>query len=203
MTTMLEIGAKVKWKNFFRIVLCKTGLVSSEEIEKFIESQIGKKTFADMETPFVAVGTDLRSGNEILLNKGEVARAVRISCSFPWMYIPIKEGGSLLVDGVLVNNLPSQTVRKMGADFVIGIDVIPRTSEAIDYQNVLEIFDRALDLFIIGQNKKNAADCDILITPIREKITSLELDKAQYLIQLGEEAAKQAMPEIKRALSIF
>lgn len=202
-TTLMGISTKVNWKSFFRIVLSKSGLVSSEEIEKFVITLIGKKNFSEMDIPFTAVATDIKNGQEVLLNKGEVARAVRISCSFPWMYIPMKQDGQLLVDGVLKNNLPTDTVRRMGADFVIGVDVIPRISDAAEYENVLEIFDRALDVFILNQTKAKTSKCDVLITPVREKITSLQLDKAEHLVKLGEEAAKAAMPEIKKALSIF
>ncbi|MCX5748802.1 MAG: patatin-like phospholipase family protein [Candidatus Saganbacteria bacterium] len=202
-TTMMEIATKVKWKNFFRIVLSKSGLVSSEEIENFVISQIGKKTFADMEKPFSAVTIDIKTGEEVVLDKGEVCKAVRASCSFPWMYIPFKYEKHLLVDGVLKNNLPSDIVRKMGADIVIGVDVIPRLEEADDFKNILEIFDRALDLFILNQDRDKKKGCDVLITPVHERISSLELDKAERLVQLGEEAAKKALPEIKKALSFF
>jgi len=199
-TTMLEIATKLKWKHFFRIVLSKTGLVSSEELENFVISQIGKKTFADLDIPFAVVTTDLVSGKEVVLDKGPVEKAVRASCSFPWMYIPMKYEHMTLVDGVLKNNLPVDIARKMGADIVIGVDVIPRADyEDKNVKNVLEIFDRALDLFILGQKK----ECDILITPVNEKITSLELDKAQRLVELGEEAAKKALPQIRKAMSIF
>jgi len=201
-TTLMEISSKVKWKHFFRIVLSKTGLVSSEEIEKFVISLIGKKTFPEMEIPFSAIAVDISTGEKIVMNKGEVYKAVRASCSFPWMYIPVKTEHRLLADGVLEENLPSQTVRNMGADFVIGVDVIPRIKKIDCFNNVLEIFDRALDIFILNQNKDPRKNCDVLITPIKEKITSLELDRAQYLVELGEEAARQAMPKIKSALGI-
>lgn len=201
-TTMMEISSKVKWKHFFRIVLSKTGLVSSEEIEKFVIDLIGKKTFPEMEIPFSAVAIDIATGKKLILNKGEVYKAVRASCSFPWMYIPLKTEHHLLVDGVLEENLPSTTVREMGADLVIGVDVIPRIEKIDCFNNVLEIFDRALDLFILNQNKDPKKNCDVLLTPIKEKVTSLELDKAGYLVELGEECAKQALPQIKSLLGI-
>lgn len=201
-TTLLEVSTKVKWKHFFKIVLSKSGLVSSEEIENFVVSLIGKKTFADLEIPFAAVTVDLKTGEQVIINKGEVCKAVRASCSFPWMYIPVKTEHHLLVDGVLKQNLPSRVVRSMGADIVIGVDVIPRIENSGSYENILEIFDRALDLFIINQDKEKNKGCDILITPVKEKITSLELDKAERLVQLGEEAAKKALPSIKKALSL-
>ena len=201
-TTLLEIADKVKWKHFFRIVLSKTGLVSSEEIEKFVISLIGKKNFSEMDIPFAAVAADLQTGEEVVFDKGEVFQAVRASCSFPWMYIPLRINDRFYVDGVLIENLPSKTARKMGADFVIGVDVIPRVDRATGFNNALEIFDRALDLFILNQNREKNKNCNILITPIKEEITSLEMDKARYLIELGEEAAKQALPSIKKALSL-
>ncbi len=194
-TTLLEIATKIKWKHFFRIVLSKSGLVSSEEIESFVVSQIGKKTFADLEIPFAAVTTDLKTGKQLILNKGPVEKAVRASCTFPWMYIPVKHEEDLLVDGCLKNNLPCDVVKKMGADIVIGVNVIPDINYGDNINNVLEIFDRALDLFILGQKQA----CDVLIRPVKEKITSLELDKSEKLLRLGEEAALAMLPELKKA----
>ena len=196
-TTMLEIATKLKWKHFFRIVLSKSGLVSSEEIEAFVISQIGKKTFADLEIPLAAVTTDLKTGEQIVLDKGPVEKAVRASCTFPWMYTPVRHENTLLVDGCLKNNLPADVVKKMGADIVIGVNVIPQANYGDDMKNVLEIFDRSLDLFILGQRSK----CDITICPVKEKITSLELDKSERLLKLGEEAGLLALPAIKKALS--
>jgi NTE family protein len=196
-TTMLEIATKLKWKHFFRIVLSKSGLVSSEEIENFVISQIGKKTFADLDIPFATVNTDLKTGDQIIIDKGPVETAVRSSCSFPWMYTPVKHEDKLLVDGCLKNNLPADIARKMGADIVIGVNVIPDINYGDNMKNVLEIFDRSLDLFILGQKTK----CDILIRPVKEKITSLELDKSERLLKLGEEAALLAIPAIKKAIS--
>ncbi|MEK7376027.1 MAG: patatin-like phospholipase family protein, partial [Candidatus Margulisiibacteriota bacterium] len=66
-TTMLEIAAKIRWKHLFKIVLCKSGLVSSEEIEKFVVSQIGKKTFADLSIPLATVNTDLKTGGQVII----------------------------------------------------------------------------------------------------------------------------------------
>jgi len=108
-----------------------------------------------------------------------------------------------MVDGVLLNNLPSNIVKEMGADYVIGVDVIPRTDEAENFENILEIFDRALDIFIMNQNKEKNKGCNTLIIPVNEKITSLELDQAEKLVKLGEEAAKKAIPKIKRDLGII
>ena len=197
MEKMLEMARKLSWKHFFSLRLSKTGLVSSDEIQRFVWDQIGQKDFKDMEKPFVATATDIRSGERVALKEGDVGLAVRISCTFPWMYTPVRFKDRMLVDGCLTNNLPVKEVQSLGADFVIGVDVIPRAKLEIEPKNIVEVFDRSLDLLFIEQARRAAAEADFVVYPLTKAFTSLELNRADEMLVMGEEAMRKAIPLIR------
>lgn len=103
------------------------GFVDGLNLENYFSGlTIGYHDVDDFKTlpiPFTAVATDLVSGQEVLLQRGSLPRAIRASMSIPGMFEPVDWGDSLLVDGGILNNIPVDVVRRMGADIVIGIDL--------------------------------------------------------------------------------
>src|SRR5690606_17230459 len=77
----------------------------------------------ELDIAFAAVATDLDTGEEVVLDEGPVGLAVRASAAFPVVFAPVRHGERRLVDGGLVNNLPTTVVRRLGADVVIAVDV--------------------------------------------------------------------------------
>jgi NTE family protein len=76
-----------------------------------------------MNKPFTAVATDLYSGKEVVFNKGEINDAIRASCAIPALFSPIEHQGRWLVDGAVVNPVPVNQCRQLGADFVIAVNL--------------------------------------------------------------------------------
>ena len=126
--TMEEIALNINWQQtarFFTPTISKAGLVDGNKIEKLVESFIGKKRFPKLKIPFATVSTDIENGKQVVIKNGKVARAIRASCSVPGIFTPLRYRNRFLVDGGLVNPFPVDVARKMGADIVIGVNVIP------------------------------------------------------------------------------
>jgi NTE family protein len=100
------------------------GMLKGEKLIAF-----WRRNFADFDIesspiPFGAVATDLHSGAEVWLRHGSIADAVRASIALPGLFTPVaREDGRLLVDGGIVNPVPTSLARAMGADIVIGVDL--------------------------------------------------------------------------------
>ncbi len=100
------------------------GMLKGEKLIAF-----WRRNFADFDieaspTPFAAVATDLHSGAEVWLREGSIADAVRASIALPGLFTPVaRADGRLLVDGGIVNPVPTSLARAMGADIVIGVDL--------------------------------------------------------------------------------
>ena len=110
------------------VTLSLSGLVRGKRVADLLRSVLGDLTFSDLKTPFACMATDIISGEEITLQSGPVVRAVRASISVPGIFTPVKVGSRYLVDGGLVNMVPVGICRDMGAEYVVGINVIPDPS---------------------------------------------------------------------------
>ena len=115
-----------RWRNLLPLVdrsLPGLGLVKGERVRDYLASQLGEMTFDQLRIPLALVAVDLLTGKEVALQSGVVADAVRATISLPGVFAPFPLDGRLLVDGGVLNNLPADVVRGMGADVVIAVDV--------------------------------------------------------------------------------
>ncbi len=104
------------------------GLVRGKQVMETLRSFLGDLTFEDLKIPYACVATDILNGEEVVLRSGPVVAAVRASISIPGIFTPVNVRGRYLVDGGLVNVVPVSTCRDMGADYVVGVNVMPDPS---------------------------------------------------------------------------
>lgn len=110
-----------------------TALVNGRRIEKFIREVVGGKTFADTRIPFACVAVDVANEEEVVLREGDLASAIRASVSTPVIFAPVQRDGRLLVDGGVLNSVPVDVARSMGASTVVAVTNlgIPRSAEPV------------------------------------------------------------------------
>ena len=121
-----EVVLQLDWKEIaylFDVVFPKSGLIDGKKVSVFIQNHVKEINIEDLPLPFCAVSTDLTTGDEVAISKGNIIEAVRASISVPGIFTPFKKNGKILVDGGLVNAVPVSVVRNMGADFVIAVDL--------------------------------------------------------------------------------
>jgi len=175
-----------------------------------------RERFRDLRVPTAVVATDISSGREIVLRKGRVARAVQASVSVPGMFPPTLVFGRHLVDGGLVNPVPSQTVRDLGADIVIAVDLMSpsaRThansgspagagdSPLAKIPNLVEMLWRSMEIMQEEVTLRSAATADITIEPKIGRIRWSDFShRGREFIAAGEEAAREKLPELRRLL---
>jgi len=122
-----EIMLGLDWRKLaglvdLNLILLWKGFVQGQRAKSFLSSIIGDVRFEDLEIPLSVVATDIRSMEEIVINEGSVAEAVRASISMPMIFTPVKWRGRFLIDGGAVNPMPVDVVRKMGAEVVIAVN---------------------------------------------------------------------------------
>lgn len=124
--TLQEVVLQLDWKQiayFFDVVLPKSGLIDGKKLSAFVRSHVNRINIEDLPIPFCTVSTDLTTGEEVIIQSGDIIDAVRASISVPGIFTPVKKNGAFLVDGGLVNPVPVSVTRQMGADFVIAVDL--------------------------------------------------------------------------------
>jgi NTE family protein len=103
----------------------RAGLSSGGELRKYLQELIGDVRIEELPIPFAAMGCDIDTGEGVVLDHGPLADAMRASSSIPGIFQPVRWEGHLLVDGGLVEPLPVRLCRDLGADLVIGVDIVP------------------------------------------------------------------------------
>ena len=188
---------KLRWHHIASPTWPSQGLVSFHKLEQWLVGKLGDLTFADLKIPFAAVATDLQTFEPVVLCHGRLAPAVHASCSFPGFVTPTEVDGRLLCDGFVTDIVPVSAVRALGAEYVIGVDIL---APAIRRRwGALGYFVAGVEI-MAQKAGRGVALADCTISPDLAGVNYLSLNY-QKLVALGERAAEAKLPAIQAALS--
>jgi NTE family protein len=148
------------------------------------------ESFNDLPTPFRCVATDLVTGKEVIFSDGDLATAMRATMSIPGLFTPVRTDGHVYVDGGLVGNLPTDVVRKMGADIVVGIHLETAPANEKDIQSLFSVLGRSIDVVIRENEIRGLAGADMVVSVDLKDYTSLDYEQSETIIQKGQSAAQ-------------
>ena len=146
-------------------------------------------TFNDLPIPFACVATDLVSGKPHVFHDGSLSLAMRSTMSLPGIFSPVRSGDHLYADGGLLNNIPIDVARDMGADVVLGIHL---ETEPLNPKATLPsygVLGQSISVMIAANELRSMEQADILVTVPLQKYTTLDYDKADAIIKVGYDAA--------------
>lgn len=188
------------------------GLSKGKRAGRLLHKLFGEATFADLQIPLSVVTTDLVSGHEYVFNSGNLAFAVQASMAIPGVFCPLPFGDKLLVDGGMLNPLPVDVVRAMGADVVVAVDL--DNASALQYgagkmsRSALASVMRAFDIRRYQLGRSCAARADVVIEPDFSGV-GFQILKGYFLekrehefVALGEQAAQEKMRDIISRINI-
>ncbi|MDP2960222.1 MAG: patatin-like phospholipase family protein, partial [candidate division Zixibacteria bacterium] len=157
--------------------------------------------FDKLKIPFRAVTTDLVSGQEIVLGKGDLSEALRATLDIPLIFTPVELEGKLLLDGGLVDPIPVQITRNMGADFVIAINTSSELLSSSQIKGPLDIANQSTSIMTLERKEQELKKADFVISPDLSSYSSIDFEKADELIEIGERIADSLISELKTLLS--
>jgi NTE family protein len=208
-----EALATTRWRNLARLVdlsLPRQGLFRGNRLLAYFERHLGQRTFADLDLPLALVAVDLNTGQEIILREGPVALAVRATVALPGLLAPVEMDGRRLADGGLLNNLPVDVARQIGAEVVIAVDLSPRRGEIWlnhirwvpeGVADTVQVLGESVGVMMSAMNeqKLRQARPEVLIRPaIPAGVNAVAgYNRADELIGVGERAAEAALPRIR------
>ncbi len=196
--SILNVTQRLKWlKDLVSPAWPKDGFLSSKKLSDFIHDIIPAKRFSELKIPLSIVSVDILSRKQYVFNKGNLDIAIRASCSVPGIFKPVKHQGMLLVDGGVVNNLPAQIVKDMGADIVVGVDVNKRARLFDNIDNVFKVLLQSHYIMMEANTDVQRRHCDYIIEPDIGKGGFVSIEKAQEFIKSGEYAAAPVARKIK------
>jgi NTE family protein len=148
------------------------------------------KSFNDLPTPFACVATELNSGKEHVFHDGSLALALRATMSLPGIFTPVRSGNNLYADGGLLNNLPVDVARNMGAQLTIAIYLQADSFNAQQPLNSFSVLGQSVSVMIAANELKSMQMADVLVTVPLQKYDALDYDKSAEIVHLGYEAAE-------------
>ncbi|MBX9687205.1 MAG: patatin-like phospholipase family protein, partial [Candidatus Obscuribacterales bacterium] len=182
------------------------GLYRGNRFAKFIRNSAASenKNIESFKIPFSAVAANLLDGKAYPIDKGDIGKAVQASSAIPFLRRPVEIGDKLFVDGGIVENLPTDKARELGAEFVIAVDIDDdlKIHSKEDFRKIGSVARRAVNMQLSALDSFQRPKADFVIHP---DVTGIELldgspKDALKAIKAGEDAARKAMPELKRKL---
>jgi NTE family protein len=177
------------------------GLIDTSKLEGFLNRMLKEQSFESLAIPFRAVAVDIGRGEEVVLGEGSVAHAVRASCSVPAIFEPTRVENRLLVDGGLLNDVPADVVRKMGADIVIAVDLNAQKLDVDEPDNIFDVLLHSWNILVNYSRKKSRAAADFYLTPDVSSFGYQDLRHMDEMIERGEAAMREHVKPIKRKIS--
>jgi NTE family protein len=146
-------------------------------------------SFNDLPIPFACVATDLVSGKQHVFRDGPLSLALRSTMSLPGVFMPVRSGKHLYVDGFLLNNLPIDVGKEMGADVVVGIHLETALLDPKTNLSSFGVLGQSISVMSAVSVLRSMEQADILVTVPLQKYTSLDYNKADAIIKAGYDAA--------------
>lgn len=181
---------------------CRYGLSQGVSLYRVLDEHLEAETFEELQIPLVIVASDLNSGELVPFGSGDLVRAVRASCSIPFVFVPCEHLGRVLVDGGVVNPVPVVVARDLGADIIIAVDLC----ELLDVTfptNLFQVATRSAEIAFMWQNQACTRGADVVIRPKTCGVGTFN-DKMKWLIyEAGRRAAEEQIPKIQELLAEY
>jgi NTE family protein len=176
------------------------GPVTGKALEEFLAKHVKAPSIELLGIPFIAVATDLRTGEEVIFDRGPIGPAVHASSAIPGLFRPVVLDGRTLVDGGVVDPLPVPVARARGAEVIIAVNIGMELGEE-EPGNVASISLRSIVLLGRELARLKGRGADVLISPKVGDTSSLDFSRKKELMAAGVAAAREAMPAIREAIA--
>ncbi|MBR4782805.1 MAG: patatin-like phospholipase family protein [Bacteroidaceae bacterium] len=212
-SALQKITGLLDFKSMFK----DYGIVKGDSIVGFLNKMVSARgacmqsSFDSLRVPFRAVAVDLKAMDEVVIRQGDLPMTMRASMAIPLVFRPVQKDGMLLADGGVLNNLPVDVARNMGADIVIAVDLTQNKhddsqvgSELLNKSYVIKLLERVpwVNWLLKRPDREkynqNVKDADVYINPRLDDCSVTSFAKVDYMIGQGEKAGKAALKKLKK-----
>ena len=155
-------------------------------------------SFDELPTPFRCVATDLVSGEAAVLGSGSLQKALRSTMALPGVFTPVKWDDRVLVDGALVENVPVEVVRSMGADTAIAVTLVTPAAKAEQFNSIFSVLRQTVSIAVTQNERRSIKLADVIIPVNTANYGGTDYAKAHDLIRAGYDAAKAKADELAK-----
>ncbi len=176
------------------------GFIKGEKLEEYVNEKLNNTPIEKLRIPFYSVVTDIQNGQEVVFGKGNTGTAVRASCSTPGIFQPVKISDRIYIDGGVVSPVAVDAARRLGADFVIAVD-ISSDVESRPPEGTIETILQSINIMYSKLSSIQLSKADIVIRPKVGYIGSSDFSKRHEAVLEGEKATIEALPDINNLIS--
>ena len=204
--------------------LSGTGLLSGRRLVSIFSPLLPCSSFDELELPCRVVAMDVETGERVDITAGRLDRAFRASCSIPVVFKPVREGGRTLVDGGMIDPVPADVVREMGADVVIAVNVVPHLKQGVstamsrafrkvsrlnplsylsgarNMPDIVDVFMNSLQSTEHELGNFKSLSADVLVNVDMAEFTWIDFHRAVDIVERGRQAGELAAPRVRAAM---
>lgn len=202
-------AAKVPWKQLYDFVRDIKSRLPKKTLLKYIPPNVVQeladnflkgKSFDELEKPFCAIAVDLERGTLETLSQGSVSQALSASCAVPGIFQPVKIGDKTYIDGGTLRSVPTEALRGMGAQKVVGIDLNADRNRGTKSTKRLDVMFTALNLSVNANSYICEKYSDIMLKPILDDHPRHYFKSVEDMLRIGEDTAADSLEKIKELI---
>lgn len=198
---VFEFRSKIRTLRLMDLAIPKRGLIKGREVRRFLYRQFGDMTFYNLKLPFRAVCCDIEKREEVVVESGSLVDAVMASISIPGVFEPVTVNGRLLVDGGIINPLPTNVLMRLDIAKIISVNTLPSPQDIQrSKKKVTNIFDIIVNSVQASEYllaEASAQDVDVSMHPVLPTVDWYEFYEAAEVIKRGEEEAMSFIGKLR------
>ncbi|QQE80756.1 patatin-like phospholipase family protein [Alicyclobacillus sp. SO9] len=195
---MERLAYTLRWRHWVDLTVPKVGLIAGDKLHAMVKLLTRSLTIEESPMPYAAVATELVGKQLTVFRTGLMADAVRASTAIPGVFVPFAKGDNIYVDGGVMEPVPVQAARDLGAEVVIGVDV-SAPARGIPPSNMMEVILHSLE--IMQEQVRVSDEATVMIVPDLQNVGSSQFHRAKEAVAAGYTAAVNAMDDILAAVS--
>lgn len=186
--------------------ISKQGLFSGRKIERLLREIVNQHRIEELPKTFAAVCVDLNKSKIVTIRCGDLVKAVRASIAIPGIFTPIIIGEQMLVDGGVMEPVPIEAAKELGADFVIAVDLLSKSNNVKKNgdSNLVDIIQKTsiTSQQCITKFRMEKFPPDILIEPEVAQVGILDFKNGNKIVLEGVKAAQKIIPHMLELLPL-
>lgn len=199
---MMKYVYKMSLMKFVDINFQPQGAFGGTRVTELLSKIYEDKNISDCICEFATIAVDIDEGTQVIMNSGKVLDAVRASMNIPGLLVPYEVDGRSYIDGGIINNYPDDVAKDMGADIIIGVDVLKNSYSHSKPKNFVVTLFKSLQLLQNTLYEYKELCSDVIIAPDLKQMSMADFkkDSVDYAINTGREEAKKYIQKIKRII---
>lgn len=203
MRAMVDEIARDGGRSLMDFTFPRWGLIQGRKVENFLRSKLGEATFDDTKIPFAVAACCLEEGEMVYFREGSLVKAARASSSVPGIFEPVRMHDRTYVDGGVLDRVPVNILRDMGADVIIAVDVGYRGGGHGSPNNIYEVLMEFYSLMEWKAMERSMVEVDCMMAPPVQEISMVAFDQGREILRRGRLEAVSHLDEMKQMLAVM